>query len=210
MIRHRSVVTMMLVALVAAGSLPGLARAETFIDLYGGGAFPMDTDTTITGPNYGIIGQSPYKESFVVGGRVGYYFDRGVPWLGLALDVSYFEADIDLPNGAKNDVVPVSLLLMLRAPLLYNPEFPRGRLQPYVGIGPSFVYSKSKAGASSDTSFDVGFDMHLGVAWMLTRNIGLFGEYRFSYVQPGYDLNGEHVEPQYSVNHVAAGVTFRF
>lgn len=208
--RHRPLLVIVLVALAVTGSLPGLARAETFLDLYGGGAFPMDTDTTITGTNFIIIGQSPYKDSFVFGGRVGYYFDRGVPWLGLALDVSYFKADIDLPNGAKNEVVPVSLLLMMRAPLVHSPEFPRGRLQPYVGIGPSFVYSKSKAGASSDTSFDVGFDFHLGLAWMLTRNIGVFGEYRFSYVQPDYDLNGEQVEPEYSVNHLAAGLTFRF
>jgi len=72
------------------------------------------------------------------------------------------------------------------------------------------VYSKSKAGSSSDTSFDVGFDFHLGLTWMLTRNVGVFGEYRFSYVQPDYDLGGEQVEPEYSVNHLAAGLTFRF
>lgn len=210
MCRLRPLVVTVLVLLAITVSVPAAARAEIFLDLYGGGAFPVDTDTTITGSNFIIIGESSYKESFVAGGRMGYYFDRGVPWLGLALDVSYFKADIDLPNGAKNDVVPVSLLLMTRAPLLRSPEFPGGRLQPYAGIGPSFVYSKSKAGTSSDTSFDVGFDFRLGLTWMLTRNIGLFGEYRFSYVQPDYDLNGETVEPEYSVNHLAAGLTFRF
>ena len=210
MCRLRLVLVAALVALAVTVSAPAPTRAETFLDLYGGGAFPMDTDTTITGPSYIIVGESSYKESFVVGGRAGYYFERGVPWLGLALDVSYFKADIDLPNGAKNEVVPISLLAMFRAPLIWSPEFPRGRLQPYVGIGPSFVYSKSKDGTASDTSFDVGFDLRMGVTWMLTRNIGLFGEYRFSYVQPGYDLNGEHVEPEFSVNHLAVGLAFRF
>jgi len=210
MCRLRLVFFVALVLLAVTVSVPGPACAEMFLDLYGGGAFPLDSDTTISGPGYVIIGQSPYKESFVVGGRVGYYFDRGVPWLGLALDVSYFKADIDVPNGAENDVVPISLLLMMRAPFARSPEFPRGRFQPYVGIGPSFVYSKSKSGTASDTSFDIGFDLRLGLTWMLTRNIGLFGEYRFSYVQPDYDLNGEHVEPEFSVNHLAAGLTFRF
>jgi len=210
MCRLRPVVFVALVLLAVTVSVPGPARAEMFLDLYGGGAFPMDSDTTISGPGYVTIGVSPYKESFVVGGRVGYYFDRGVPWLGLALDVSYFQADIDVPNGAKNEVVPVSLLLMLRTPLLQTPAFPRGRLQPYVGIGPSFVYSKSKSGTASDTSFDIGFDLRFGLTWMLTRNIGLFGEYRFSWVQPGYDLNEGHVEPEFAVNHLAAGLTFRF
>ena len=210
MCRLRPLVVTVLAVLAVTVSVPAAARAEIFFDLYGGGAFPVDTDTTITGPNFIIIGVSSYKESFVVGGRAGYYFERGVPWLGLALDVSYFKADIDLPNGAKNEVVPISLLAMFRAPLIGSPEFPRGRLQPYVGIGPSFVYSKSKDGTASDTSFDVGFDLRLGLTWMLTRNIGLFGEYRFSYVQPDYDLSEGHVEPDFSVNHLAAGLTFRF
>src|SRR5512144_1886930 len=135
MCRLRPLVVTVLVVLAVTFSVPAAARAEIFFDLYGGGAFPVNTDTTITGSNFIIIGESSYKESFVAGGRVGYYFDRGVPWLGLALDVSYFKADIDLPNGAKNDVVPVSLLLMTRAPLLRSPEFPGGRLQPYAGIG---------------------------------------------------------------------------
>jgi opacity protein-like surface antigen len=199
-----------LVLLAVTVNAPSPARAEMFLDLYGGGAFPMDSDTTISGPGYVVIGESPYKDSFVVGGRVGYYFEGRARWLGLALDVSYFKADIDVPNGAQNDVVPISLLLMVRTPLIASPEFPRGRLQPYVGIGPSFVYSRSKAGTSSDTSFDVGFDFRLGLTWMVTKTIGLFGEYRFSYVQPDYNLNGETVEPEFGVNHIAAGVTFRF
>jgi len=210
MCRLRLVLVTALVALAVTVSAPALARAETFLELYGGGAFPLDSDTTISGPGFVLIGESSYKESFVVGGRGGYYFEGGVPWLGLALDVSYFKADIDLPSGAENEVVPVSLLLMLRAPLVQSPAFPRGRLQPYVGIGPSFVYSKSKDGTASDTSFDLGFDFRMGLAWMLTKNVGLFGEYRFSYVQPDYDLNGEHVEPDFSVNHLAVGLAFRF
>ncbi|RPI11188.1 MAG: porin family protein [Zetaproteobacteria bacterium] len=210
MCRLRPVVVTALILFAVTVSAPGLARAEMFLDVYGGGAFPMDSDTTIRGPGYTIVGESPYKDSFVVGGRVGYYFTAGAPWLGLALDVSYFEANINLPDGAKNDVVPVSLLLMMRTPLAASQEFPGGRLQPYVGIGPSFVYSRSEAGSSSDTSFDVGFDFRLGLTWMLTRTIGLFGEYRFSYVRPDYDLDGETVEPEFTANHIAAGVTFRF
>ena len=209
MCRLRLVLVTALVALAVTVSAPAPARAETFLELYGGGAFPWDTDTTVSGPGFVLIGESPYKDSFVVGGRVGYYFE-GAPWLGLALDVSYFEADIDLPGGAENDVVPVSLLLMLRAPLVRTPAFPRGRLQPYVGIGPSLVYSRSKVGSSTDTSFDPGFDFRMGLTWMLTRTVGLFAEYRYSYLQPDYDLNGEHVEPEFSVNHIAVGLTFRF
>ncbi len=209
MCHRRPVLVSVLVALAVVVSLPASVRAETFLEIYGGGAFPADTDTTISGPGFVSVGESPYKDSFVVGGRAGHYFE-GLPWLGIALDVSYFKADIDVPDGAQNDVVPISVLLMLRAPLLRTPSFPYGRLQPYLGIGPSLVYSRSEAGSARDTSFDPGFDFRLGLTWMLTRTVGLFGEYRFSYVQPDYDLGGEQVEPEYSVNHLAVGLTFRF
>jgi hypothetical protein len=147
---RRTALVSVLVVLATIVSLPAPVRAETFLEIYGGGAFPADTDTTVSGPGFSIVGESPYKDSFVVGGRAGHYFE-GVPWLGLALDVSYFKADIDVPDGAKNDVVPISMLLMMRAPLLRTPSFPYGRLQPYLGIGPSLVYSRSESGSARDT-----------------------------------------------------------
>ena len=198
------IATLVLSALVLA---PVLAFSETFVDLYAGGALPMDTHTTFNGTEAGS--KSPYKDSFVFGGRVGYYFE-GVPWVGLALDASYFKADINLPNGAENDVIPVSALLMVRAPLNVTTDFPHGRVQPYLGIGPSFVSSKADVESDDDTSFNMGFDVHLGLNYMFTRNIGIFGEYRFSYVKPSYELNGTTVEPNFSVNHFAVGVAFRF
>jgi opacity protein-like surface antigen len=198
------IATLVLSALVLA---PVLAFSETFVDLYAGGAFPMDTHTTFNGTE--AASKSPYKDSFVFGGRVGYYFE-GVPWVGLALDASYFKADINLPNGAENDVIPVSALLMVRAPLNVTTDFPHGRVQPYLGIGPSFVYSKADVESDDDTSFNMGFDVHLGLNYMFTRNIGIFGEYRFTYVKPSYELNGTTVEPNFSVNHFAVGLAFRF
>jgi opacity protein-like surface antigen len=187
--------------------VPILAFSETFVDLYAGVAMPMDTATTFD--SIKADSKSPYKDSFLFGGRVGYYFE-GVPWVGLALDASYFKADINLSNGAEQDVIPVSALLMVRAPLDATTDFPHGRFQPYLGIGPSFVYSKADIGSADDTSFNLGFDFHLGLTYMFTRNIGILGEYRFTYVKPSYELNGVVVEPNLSVNQFAVGVAFRF
>ena len=89
------IATLVLSTLVLA---PVLAFSETFVDLYAGVAMPMDTETTFN--SIKADSKSPYKDSFLFGGRVGYYFE-GVPWVGLALDASYFKADINLPNGAK-------------------------------------------------------------------------------------------------------------
>ena len=49
MCRVRKVLIIALVLLTVIVSAPGLARAETFFDLYGGAAFPVDSDTTIRG-----------------------------------------------------------------------------------------------------------------------------------------------------------------
>lgn len=206
----RPVYVIALAVLAISAGRPAPAHAEPLVDVYGGGAFPMETDTAVSEPGVTVMGLSEYQESFVAGGRVGYYFDRGAPWLGLALDVSYFQADIDLPDGATHEVVPVALLVLFRAPLIASPAFPYGRLQPYLGAGLNLVYSRAKAGMSSDTSFDLGFDLRVGLTWMLTRKVGLFGEYRYSYVEPEYDFHGTQVEPQFSVNHVVAGVAVRF
>ncbi len=200
-----------LLVLAATAIVPVPVLAETFLDLYGGGSFPLHSNTTISVPGYSVDGRSDYEISFLVGGRAGYYFDVSPRLgLGLALDVSYFRADIDFPGGAKHDVVPISVLLMVRAPLDVTPEFRNGRFQPYLGFGPSIVYSRADVGTSKATSFDPGFDLRLGLTWMLTRTIGLFGEYRFSYLKPDYEFNGVEAEPEFFVNHVAIGATFRF
>jgi hypothetical protein len=54
---------------------------------------------------------------------------------GLAADVSYFAPDDDT-GGPEYDVIPVSPLLMLRAPISTSEEFPNGRVQPFLGVGP--------------------------------------------------------------------------
>jgi hypothetical protein len=155
------------------------------------------------------------------GGRVGFYFDR-LPWLGFALNGSWFRPEEDFGNGVKFDVAPISLLVLARIPLAVCPAFPHGRFHPYLGVGPSAVYSRFKQdlahlglpGKLTDDRFDVGLDARGGLTWMLTRTIGLFGEYRFTYVKPECETTllglSTTTEIELAVHHVAAGVTLRF
>jgi hypothetical protein len=85
--------------------------------------------------------------SAIFGGKIGYWFDF-FPLVGAELDIYAFRPDISSPPQTSGtirlttsmnfdlSVTAVSLDLMGRYPLLKSPDFPRGRIQPYIGIGP--------------------------------------------------------------------------
>ena len=152
----------------------------------------MDPDLTVTsegGTRNTVRGHS--DTVWTVGGRGGYWFDRGPRWLGVALDVSYFEPEYSGSGNVaklKIQTITVTPLAMFRLPLLETPEHPNGRLQPYVGVGPGIFHQKatvqfgSGAGDISDEGFAVGVDVRAGVAYEFLPNWALFLEYRFTHV----------------------------
>jgi opacity protein-like surface antigen len=205
----------------------GSASAEWFFDLYGGAAFPMDPDLTVTGEGGAhdtVRGHS--DPVWTVGGRGGYWFDRGPRWLGVAVDISYFEPEFSPSGGtgnvAKLDIqtLTVTPLAMFRWPLLESPEHPNGRLQPYVGIGPGVFHQKgtvqfrSGAGDISEEGFKVGVDVRAGVAYEFLPNWALFVEYRFTHVSDSVEghSNGQQTTVDFDVNTnaVLLGVGYRF
>ena len=109
---------------------------------------------------------------------------------------------------------------MFRWPLLDSPEYPNGRLQPYVGIGPGIFHQKaavqfrSGAGDISQEGFAVGVDARAGVAFEFLPNWALFLEYRFTHVsdKPEGQSNGQKttVDVDLNTNHVLFGLGYRF
>jgi hypothetical protein len=109
-----------------------------------------------------------FDTSATFGIRGGYWFEP-VPWVGVAGDLSTFTADGD---EAKFHLIPVSILVMLRLPLLTTDEPPGGRLHPYLGLGPSLVYQKATVDYRPEvdrkvklSSVEIGFDARLGLGW---------------------------------------------
>jgi opacity protein-like surface antigen len=190
--------------------LPPLdARGEAFIEGRVGGAFTEDNDVEVSVPGASIDFSTEYDESITGGGRFGYWFES-LPWLGLAVDVSYFAPDDDTAN-ADYDVIPVSPLLMLRAPLATSEEFRNGRIQPFLGVGPGiFVSSADFSGAGDDDTTEVGADVHAGLNFQVTRMVSIFGEYRYTYVEPEFHVLGVDIEPELSTHHIALGMGFHF
>lgn len=162
------------------------ASGEPFLDLYGGIADTESTRVTATDRNCTTVFPflldvcSPetkatrnvgFETSATYGVRGGYWFEP-VPWVGLAGDLSYFEAEAP---AARFRVVPLSLLVMLRLPLLATEEIPKGRLQPYVGLGPSIFFHEATVDFRDEgvrkvrlSSAELGFDARLGLAWQFS------------------------------------------
>ncbi len=111
---------------------PKVSTAEWFADLCFGEASTQSADVNvdISSSSLGFVRQytttkkGDFDDSFTFGGRVGYYFES-LPWAGFALDLSYFQADA---KNVDNDIVPISLLFMLRKLLLSH------RIQPVLFI----------------------------------------------------------------------------
>jgi hypothetical protein len=165
------------------------AFSETFFDIYFGNARIADDTISATFQRVNILvpGQRfeasrrvSFDSADVYGLRLGHWFES-YSWVGAAADLSYFEAD---GEGVDIDVVPLSLLLMFRYPLVASQAFPRGRLQPYAAFGPAFVGADFKldfpefSERVSSGGRGVGADFRAGLAWHLSRRLALFGEYR--------------------------------
>jgi hypothetical protein len=192
------------------------ASAEGFVSLYGGGAFTPGFDHSFTG-----------------GGRVGYWLNEAdSPYIGVAVDGSYFGADGSIEQTSDTyfngvlvsheehefdfdiDVFPITGLLMFRTPMIGSQRI---AIQPYLGVGGGLVVANVKA---DDLVFDFGntvvvadfdgtydypaFDSHVGVGLHLARWLELFAEYRFLYIfDPDIDAAADS-------HHVVGGVGFHF
>ena len=204
-----------------------LANAEVYADIYGGVALPLGGDVTVTGSSGGLTakttGEVDYKDSFTVGGRVGFWYTETTPsmsYVGAALDVSYFKTEA-YDFGTDIYVVPISLLIMLR--------HPGETFQPYLGLGGGIFVSYvqqdvdlSSIGAGTltlcDTSVDPGFDARAGLAIKVHESFAVFGEGRYTYFNPKYKdtkmvlgvpVNVE-AETHVNVFYFLAGISYRF
>jgi len=189
---------------------PDLAVAELFADLYLGAAYNRNLEIDFEVPSTGLSAtEEDDVTSFVFGGRFGNWFKKNPAW-GLALDASYFEPDV---GDANIRLIPLSLLLMFRM---------RGPVMPHVAIGPALFFSDidynlSEFGISktySDRTLDLGLDARLGFSWKFSRSSAMLVEYRFTYVELGFEgeVQGEKVplEPSLQTQYLIVGVSYHF
>jgi opacity protein-like surface antigen len=211
---QRARIVLSVVVIVLALAAP--ASAEWFGDFYLGGARTQNTKVTFKLFDEQIRQDVDTGGSISAGVRGGRWFEA-LPWLGVAVDVSYFSPARDAT------VVPLTALVMARYGFLKDDEFKEGRLQPYAGLGGGLFISRVNGtlgfADTSDTSVDMGLDVRAGVAhgFYASTSMKVFGfvEYRFTHVSPTFDIKTfsggtTPADTTFNTHHVVIGVSFRF
>jgi hypothetical protein len=186
------------------------ASAEWFLDLYGGATFAQDADVEFRG-GATLEDTIEFDTTGTGGARLGYWLEGlGLPFLGLAVDVSYFAPKAsNVGFDTRIEAIPISALVLLRLPLFASPAFPHGQLQPYIGGGPSVFIADVKVGDErSDAQAEFGADLRAGITLLFTANFGIFAEGRYTYFEtnPG----GLNTELEVEAFHALGGLTFRW
>jgi opacity protein-like surface antigen len=173
------------------------ARAEGFVDFYGGLAARRTAD--VTGREYAPFmrdAAAQRTEQFgsagSFGARVGGFLPSA-PWFGLAADLSFVRAEGDRVNVS---AVPLSTLLIFRA----RPDWRGVRLiNPYGAIGPAFVVVPElridlrpalAEAVSPSAASGLGVDVRTGLAFRLSPNVALLLEYRFLWFRVDFEQQG--------------------
>jgi hypothetical protein len=197
--------------------------AEPVSDLYVGAAVTEDSDITVDGvvlPASILCGSECTTAKSAVGGiRVAYFFER-LPWLGVAGDLSVFQASWGIQSPYEISAFPLSALLMLRAPLVRRDGYPNGRVQPYLAAGPSMYISTAElqtgwaflgtARSSSGASVDAGADVRAGMRILGSDWISFLIEYRFTWASPSWTVDGRKVETDLLTNHFTLGLGIHY
>lgn len=238
---------------------PSLATAEPYFALYGGLALTADQDIDIfqdvvdaSGSTLATLDGSlkgvEFDRSPVFGLKLGYFFPRRLLGgnLGFEYEVYYFRPDIDRQiiefsgtapcpdpcelGKADVSVIAAGLSVVYRVPMARSRRFPRGQLQPYVGLGGGAFIARFESTSILDEGMDIddtdvrpGLQAFAGLRLFLTRNIAFFGEYKFIHAgEFEFDLKAtgtfftmpatEATSLRYSLtgHHFNAGISLHF
>ena len=181
-----------------------------FIDVYGGYAWPSNEDITYKSNIGGVRGETELNDVGVedkaaFGGRVGFWL-QSHPSIGLAIDTTRFDADVDTQTVNGTITVPgvgvtnlplqaTSELRVINTFVTFDMIYRRsyGRLTPYItgGVGVAIseldedFFSLSR---SENTATPVAFKGGAGLTYTLSDAMEIFGEYRYMHAAPDYDI----------------------
>lgn len=184
------------------------AFAEFELSVYGGASFTPKIDMTVTLPQSSISIPNINVDNAITGGvKIGYWFGKSsAAAVGFGLDGFYFQPKIDrqtVPSTTNvqgitfqnsSTVSPLTLetfgigidVFKLRLHLLEGKNFPEGRLQPQLSVGPSvfLVNVKDTTNFAPNNQQQhqtaLGVKAGAGIQFLITQYLGVFTEYRYT------------------------------
>jgi len=220
--------------------------AEFVAELYGGGSFTDNADVIVNSSTGATIRVKDvtFNSSGTIGGRVNYWFDevRSIGAFGVGLDVFHFRAYADQQRIAltaavgttqltgSTSIQPVDIsnvgigfdLIRFRLHLDKNDQFRNGRIQPYFSVGPALFLTtitdtrNYTPNHQSTSDASLGVKVGTGLNFNVTKNLSLFGEYRFTHFKTDATLQSttlasqEALKTTIDTHHLVAGIAFHF
>jgi opacity protein-like surface antigen len=226
---RRFVTTSLLALLVPFVLSAPQAYAESYVAGQFGVTLPQSlSNGKVTQDGLGglDISDQPLKSSSMVGAKLGHYFTKA-RWLGLETGLSYTTPHIEQgsltfsnPNGSATSP---SLSGIHQRIITWDTDvifrYPGYRLQPYIGIGPSFYFAELKGPTAppGQSATSIGFNAEGGVQYYLTRQWTLFGEGKYNYARMNYSSNhsDSNADPfgfraTYSAFTLSIGIGYHF
>jgi opacity protein-like surface antigen len=198
---RRFVVTSLLTLLLPIVLFTPLAYAESYVAGQFGATFPQSLSNgraTQDGIGGLDISDQSLKSSAMVGAKLGHYFTKA-RWLGIETGVSYTTPHIEQGSltfsGPGGSLTFPGLAGVHQRIITWDTDvifrYPGYRLQPYIGIGPSFYFAELKGpdAPPGQSATSIGFNAEGGVQYYLTRQWTLFGEGKYNYARMNYSSN---------------------
>lgn len=204
-------------------AVPGAARAEFLLGIYGGISGTLDSDVDVeSGATDLTLDDVPFDgESFdspIYYGVRGTYWLEGMPSYGVMLDFTHAKAVAD-----EGEIAPTFDELQFSHGLntltlngLYR--HPLSWITPYAGVGvgvsvPHVEIDLAGGGSSTDGYQFGGLAAQAlaGMEFPLGDRFALFAEYKFSYTPLDIDLDGGgSLETDLFTNQAMLGLSVRF
>jgi len=197
-------------AMWVGGEVGGNFVASTDVDMTN---FPA-AGTTRTWQNVrvepSVIGGLTIGYDFIKEGFLGYDWPGWMQYFTFATDFTYNRFDMRrqfvtfMPpppegllnggfsagsSGAEGYMAAWSFLFIFHYGFLPDAEVPRGRLHPYVGVGPCILFSGLDLGGmgwGNQSSVDICLVTEAGIRFMALKNVSLDAAFRYRWASPTY------------------------
>jgi len=158
------------------------------------------------------------KNSFMYGAKLGYYFDS-MKWLGVETEVfnttphlKQQRATITEPGVGSGpvDLTGQYVRVLTWAPVNLVVRYQMGQFEPYAGVGMGVFFARVKDAETGESSSStrVGLNTQVGLRYLVTKNISLFGEWKYNRASFNFAAGG--IKGDYSAHLLAFGVGYHF